>query len=197
LAELDGIGCIVLYSDGKHDLAWIRNFQKYQYLKPPFKSNYQPHPEESSAVQKNLDESGAIQTNLASHVRAGALQTCTKPVLVPKPIHVASPAAQLLLDCLSELGKSTKAVDVTYLEKAVKEYPKKATPAQLGVCVAWYDEHGKAMKAWGATFYKWCANKKYDHPDNDEGETDLDKLVRMSEERFNEEREFIHTATEP
>jgi phage replication O-like protein O len=29
------------------------------------------------------------------------------------------------------------------------------------------------------------------------GETDLDKLVRMSEERFNEEREFIHTATEP
>jgi hypothetical protein len=55
-----------------------------------------------------------------------------------------------------------------------------------------YSDPLRSLRAWFKNAEKFGEDKS-----NGEGETDLDKLVRMSEERYNEEREFIHTATEP
>jgi hypothetical protein len=78
LRELEAINSIALYSDGKHDLAWIRNFQKYQYLKTPLTSKYPPHPDDNGEFQNNPENSGAIQNNPASRARTEVSSTCTE-----------------------------------------------------------------------------------------------------------------------
>jgi hypothetical protein len=73
----------------------------------------------------------------------------------------ANPQLRLLIDAFGELGrKLNQSSDLTYLEKALKEYPQHATPEQVTRCMSWHDGHGKQPKRWGATFYNWCSNGK-------------------------------------